>query len=478
MTSSKKIAAAVFVISGLLLFGFALFLIGDRRQLFSDSIELWAEFKEVSGLQSGAPVRVSGMNAGEVLEINVPASPEQRFRIKFRVLEKFRPILRQDSVVTIQTEGLVGNKFLQVDAGTEESPRAEDGDTVQSREPFDFADMLQQLRDTVDLVNSSVGDVKQEVDETIGTIADTAKSADELITGVSGDVEGITASGERIANNIDALIAGVRAGRGTVGQLFTNDQIYRHVEGAAGNIEQTTTHVKETSGDVQAMVAEVRQRKIIENLEQTAKNIREATERAKKALADLQPDDGEGSSVATDLRQTIANANEAMSDISENTEALKHNWFFRGFFKDRRFYDLDTISVADYKAGRKAPGWPVERVWLPAYNLFSAGSDGSEKLTDQGKKAIDAVMGRFVDDMKSRPIIVEGYAADGSPSDRYVRSHQRAVEVRRYIVQEYSMKPDYVGVIEMGAVESAESDTGYWEGVALVQFSPEPPDKK
>src|SRR5260370_620285 len=112
MNRSRAVAVGAFVIAGVLLFGVGLFLIGDRRLLFSDTFEVYAEFANIAGLQNGAKVRVAGLDAGEVDTIHVPANPSARFRVKLRIREDVHPLIRVDSVASIQTDGLVGNKFM------------------------------------------------------------------------------------------------------------------------------------------------------------------------------------------------------------------------------------------------------------------------------------------------------------------------------------------------------------------------------
>src|SRR5688500_6616074 len=118
MASKDKTAMGAFVIGGLLLFGLGLFLIGDRRMLFSKSAEYYTEFAQISGIEDGGKVRVGGMDAGQTVEITVPPGPRSKFRLKFRIAEKLLPVIRTDSIASIQTDGLLGNKFLQIDIGT------------------------------------------------------------------------------------------------------------------------------------------------------------------------------------------------------------------------------------------------------------------------------------------------------------------------------------------------------------------------
>src|SRR4051812_25292586 len=138
MTGFKAAAVGAFVVAGILLFAAGIFLIGDRRMLFSRTFEVYTEFANIAGLEEGAKVRVAGMDAGEVETIHVPPGPSAPFRVKLRVREDLHPIIRVDSVATIQTDGLVGNKFVQVEAGTDQAQTAPPGGTIHSREPFDL----------------------------------------------------------------------------------------------------------------------------------------------------------------------------------------------------------------------------------------------------------------------------------------------------------------------------------------------------
>ena len=87
MTSSKAVGAGAFIVIGVLLFTVALFMIGERRMLFQSKYELYTEFARLGQLENGAVVRVAGMDAGEVTEIRIPASPSEKFRVRLEVRE-------------------------------------------------------------------------------------------------------------------------------------------------------------------------------------------------------------------------------------------------------------------------------------------------------------------------------------------------------------------------------------------------------
>src|SRR5438094_972750 len=103
MSASRQLTLGIFLVGGLILFGLGLFWIGDRRQLFTKNVELYTEFANISGLTKGAKVRVSGLDAGEILEIRIPPNPDSKFRVRFRTISEFQTILRTNSVTSIQT---------------------------------------------------------------------------------------------------------------------------------------------------------------------------------------------------------------------------------------------------------------------------------------------------------------------------------------------------------------------------------------
>src|ERR1700676_2141183 len=115
---NRNWVVGVFVVAGLVLFTVGIYMVGDRHQAFAKHLEYYAEFKDLAGLSQGAKVRVGGMDAGEVVAIGVPDSPAMRFRVKLQIGEKMRALVRADSVVTIGTEGIVGETFVLVRPGT------------------------------------------------------------------------------------------------------------------------------------------------------------------------------------------------------------------------------------------------------------------------------------------------------------------------------------------------------------------------
>ena len=139
-----------------------------------------------------------------------------------------------------------------------------------------------------------------------------------------------------------------------------------------------------------------------------------------------------------------------MADLAETTEALKRNFFFRGFFNRRGYFDLDDVSVAQHRQGALETGdRRVLRIWLNA-EVFERDANGVERLSEGGRVRLDSAMSQFVRYPQKSPFVVEGYALDATGDARYLNSRTRAQLVRDYIVGKFKLDPNYVAIMPMG----------------------------
>jgi phospholipid/cholesterol/gamma-HCH transport system substrate-binding protein len=442
-TTNRLAAVGAFVIGGVLLFAVGLFLIGDRRMMFGNTFLVFAEFEGIAGLDNGATVRVGGMQAGEVEAINVPSGPSSRFRVRMRVRNDLRPLIRVDSVASIQNDGLVGNKFVQIEPGTEAAAVVADSGTIGSREPFDLADLLDQMSKTIETVNQTIVDVRTEVEEALNTISDTARTAQGLMNDVGRDARQIMASGQQVSKDLQVIVAGVREGRGTVGQLLNDDALYQRAKAIAADAERAMA------------------------------NVRQASEEARAAIADFRGEGGPVKGLTGNLQTTLASARDAMSDLAETTEALKRNFLFRGFFNRRGYFDLDDVTVEEYRKGvLDTKGRRALRIWIGSPVLFEKNANGEEQLSEGGRARLDSAMSQFVKYPRTSLFVVEGYARGTTSDERFLMSRTRARLVRDYIVGKFGLDPGVVATMPMGDQADGAPESETWDGVALAMFVP------
>jgi phospholipid/cholesterol/gamma-HCH transport system substrate-binding protein len=440
MVSAKVVGAGAFVIIGVVLFTAALFMIGERRMLFEDRFEIYAEFAQLGQLESGAIVRVAGMNAGEVTDIQVPTSPTEKFRVKMRVRDDLHPLVRTDSIAAAQTEGLVGGIYVNIAAGTAEAPEIPEGGTIQSREPFALSDLLQQASDTIAQVNETVEKLSGDVETTVKQISMTVTDAHQLIEDVSPQIKAIAENGNRISADTQRIIASIREGEGTIGKLINDDSLYQ------------------------------RAREIADDAKMVMANVKEVSEEAHRAIADFRSKDGPANGLFADMRVTLTQAREATADLADNMEAMKHNFLLRGFFNRRGYFDLDSISPAEYRNGVLENGKrKAMRIWLASAVLFEE-APGGEVLSAEGRNRVDSAMTTYLRHVPSNPIVIEGYATAGTLGERYRLSRQRAGLIREYLLARYGLLPQNTGYIALGSDAEGSPSGKEWDGVSLTMF--------
>lgn len=438
-----------FVLGGLLLFAAGLFLIGDRRLLFTRSFEVGTTFGKVTGVQIGTRVRLAGLDVGEVLEIRLPSRPSEKFLVRMRIRDDLRRLVRADSVAAIQTDGLVGAKFVQVSVGSDNAPMVEPGAVLAGNDPIEFGDLLQEGRDTFRLVSREVIDLTGDVSNALVALTRIVDTTDTVVANVGNEVQHVGAVGVRVAgdvenvvNDVRGIVDGVRAGQGTIGKLFTDTAFYD------------------------------RMNTIGQEVAESARVARQTATITRNAVDGFVAPEGLGPQFAQNIRNTLAGIEEVTSDLAEGAEALKRNFFFRGFFRSRGFFDLDAISREAYQAGLlERDNRTAVRIWLNAGVLFAREADGAERLTAEGRRRIDSAMAQLVQYPRDSPLIVEGYAQGTDEATAFLASVDRATSVRDYVMSRFRRQATLTDVMPLSdeAIGSPSGD-GRWAGVALAMY--------
>jgi phospholipid/cholesterol/gamma-HCH transport system substrate-binding protein len=200
---SRAARLGAFIITTLAILVIGVFIIGSKQYLFSSTYRLRTQFDNVEGLDAGGDVRVGGVHTGTVRQIVLPHKPGEKVTVIMDLDKSTHEIIKQDSVVTIETEGLLGNQYLAISFGSANSANVLDGDLIASQPPLEMADLLQ---------------------KTSGLL-DTSQLAIENAT--------------RATANLQSISGKINRGEGTVGALVNDKQLY-------SNLAQTTAAMHET----------------------------------------------------------------------------------------------------------------------------------------------------------------------------------------------------------------------------------------
>jgi len=448
--SKRDLAVGVFIIVGLALFATGIFMIGNRHEAFAKSVFLYTEFADLDGISKGSKVQVAGMDAGQVTNIDVPQSPSGRFRVQMKIDEQLAGLVRTDSSVSVDTEGVVGNQFLTIHPGSPGAPIARSESILNGKASVNVAELLS---------NGLV--VMNDADATLKQLGG---KIDVALDGVNGAV-----------SNANDLLTGLKEGRGPVGMLLRDENVASQIRGAIVNVQSTTANLNRASAQVDGIVADVQQRQLPQKLDETMTQIDSASSQAnatvgevRQSLAQALGPDTNGITAAQNINETLSNLNAATGNIAEDTEALKHNFFFRGFFARRGYYTLSSLSPQEYRRSKLFGNPHSPRAWLQATALFQTVPKGGEELSPEGRRSIDAIVASMGDAIFKSPIVIEGYSDATAPANALSISYTRAQIVRVYLEARYPFVAKNVGVMPLSGTPPPGTEHDRWSGISIL----------
>ena len=187
---SRTARLGAFIIAALTILVSGIFMIGGKRYLFTPTYRLNAQFASVVGLESGAEVRVGGVRAGSVRTLELPSRPTDKIMVRMDLDRSTRNIIKQDSIATIETEGLLGSQYVAISFGSAKGTDVADGSTIASQPPLEMAALF----------NKANG------------ILDSSQEALKNVTHATA--------------NLSSISTKINNGQGTIGSLINDKKIY------------------------------------------------------------------------------------------------------------------------------------------------------------------------------------------------------------------------------------------------------------
>ena len=205
---SRAARLGAFIIATLAVLAAGVFLIGSRRYLFSPTYRLRAQFATVVGLDAGAEVRIAGVHTGTVREIQLPSKPTDKVTVLMDIQDSTRSIVKQDSIASIETEGLLGNEYVAITFGSAAAQNVKDDDMIASEPPLVIADLM--------------------------------KKADGILVTSQGALNSVSV----VATNLSAISDKINNGQGTIGELINDKKIYNQLDQTTAGLRDTVNHAQ------------------------------------------------------------------------------------------------------------------------------------------------------------------------------------------------------------------------------------------
>jgi len=202
-TSGQKIKIGLFTFIGILVVVLAVFFIGNRKNLFSSTFNVYGIFRNVSGLQVGNNVRFAGINVGVVQSINIVT--DSSARVDLTLNSNVKKFIRKDSKISIGSDGLMGDKLVVVaPGGITSTQEVQNGDQLTAVNPVDIDKIIAKL------------------------------------TGVIDNAESLT-------GGLSEIVAKINHGQGSIGKLLNNDRMANDLDATVKQAQTTMKNVHATT---------------------------------------------------------------------------------------------------------------------------------------------------------------------------------------------------------------------------------------
>ena len=317
-----NVKLGVFVLAGLAFLVILLYMIGKNQNLFGSTYELRVRFQNVQGLMAGNNVRFAGIEVGTVKEITI--LNDTAIEVRMMIEERMQPVIRKNAVAFIGTEGLVGNKVVNIVAASEPGELAEEGDLLVTRKEVNPDEILETLHRT----NNDVAVIASELKKTIQNINNSTafwtllddKTIPLNIKSAMVNVRRATEKARVVTDDLHAIVLDVQQGKGSIGQLLNDTSFAAGLNDFAAGLNEAVLKLNEIENKADALMDDFNEVfTVIEN------DISEGPGPANALLKD--------STWVTKMNASLSNIQEGTERFNENMEALKHNFLFRGYFR-------------------------------------------------------------------------------------------------------------------------------------------------
>ncbi len=307
--SIKGARLGLFVFIGTVLLVVSIFVLGNKDQLFTNTVSINTYFTTIEGLKNGAPVWLSGYNIGSVKSISLAEDESGKVGVTMYIKSNLQHFIRINSVASIETEGLVGKKIVSITPGSPDQAVVSDGGFISSKTPIKVSEILEDSRNVIKHLNTlsaQFAEISVKINNGSGTVGklindknlytstvNILQSADSSIQGLHHWFKQITSFTDTLNSGLTAISQNVNTG---ILELKSFVKDVKRGNGLLGHL----VYDKSTYDSVMAVV----------------NNLIKTTESTKIGAARL----------------------------SENMEALKHNWLFKGYFENRGYWDSSDFN--------------------------------------------------------------------------------------------------------------------------------------
>ncbi|MEO9144066.1 MAG: MlaD family protein [Ginsengibacter sp.] len=314
----RAVIVGIFIFLGLAIFIVTILTLGSQKKSFGDSVTVKSVFDNVNGLQRGNNVWFSGVKVGTIKKITLIENG--KVEVDMNIGEQSVPFIHKDARAKLGTDGLIGNKIIEIYGGTLKTSLIAQGDQLAN---------------------------------------DKLLSTDEMMSTLSKNNDNLLA----ITNDFKVVSSRIVGGKGSIGRLLSSDTLADELNNTVIALRRTSVNLESLSGNVSAYTARLNDKGSLANdlvtdtvvfsrLRSTVSRLQEVADQSKEIMSNLKTttstlNDGLNNKntpvgmllgdekTASNLKITLQNLQSASKKLDEDLEAVQHNFLLRGFFKKK-----------------------------------------------------------------------------------------------------------------------------------------------
>jgi phospholipid/cholesterol/gamma-HCH transport system substrate-binding protein len=285
-TEKFKLRLGLFIAIGSILFLLAIFFIGKQKNLFNPVFKLTSTFKNISGLEVGNNVRFSGIIVGTVDNIRI--INDSTVMVDMSIKKDVNQFIKSDCIVTIGSEGIIGDKLLIITQGSVDAPLASNGQQLASKEPVELDDIIIKLQATA-------------------------------------------VTTQAISKQIEELMSNINSRKGTLGRLIQDSTVVYNLDQALIGLKTNTKKLSENM--------DLATKNFLASLQGSVANIEAGSKQLAEVMAKINSGDGtlgkliNDTTIIQNLEQTMVNLKKGSESLNEDLTAAQENFLLREYFK-------------------------------------------------------------------------------------------------------------------------------------------------
>ena len=324
----RGVIVGIFIFLGLAIFIWTVLTLGSQKKTFAHSITIKSFFENVNGLQKGNNVWFSGVKVGTIKNVNLIGNA--RVEVDINIDDQSVPYIRKNAKARLSTDGLIGNKIIEIYGGTAKAAQIENGDVIDN---------------------------------------DKLLSTDEMMNTLSKNNDNLLA----ITDNFKTLSTKMVEGKGSIGKLLTDETFADELSTTVVSLKRASSNLEKLSGNVTDYTAKLNEKggfandlvtdtSVFNSLRQTVSNLQNVADQSKQVMSNLQGVTNtlnaginnknapagmllSDEKAAAGLKITLQNLQSASKKLDEDLEAAQHNILLRGFFKKKAKKDKEDSRV-------------------------------------------------------------------------------------------------------------------------------------